>query len=102
MRLAPALQLQPPAQQDDVIEVAIGDRLLAIYRTREGYFATDSLCSHERAHLAEGLVIGNIIECPRHQGRFDVRDGSPKGPPASRPLCTHAVRITDGCVHVEI
>jgi 3-phenylpropionate/trans-cinnamate dioxygenase ferredoxin subunit len=89
-------------EEEDVIEVSVGDRVLAIYRTRDGYFATDGICSHQRARLAEGLVIGNIIECPKHQGRFDVRDGAPKGPPASAPIRTHPVEVLDGRVRVGL
>jgi 3-phenylpropionate/trans-cinnamate dioxygenase ferredoxin subunit len=89
-------------EEGDVIEVSVGERLLAIYRTRDGYFASDGICTHQRAHLAEGLVIGHIIECPKHQGRFDLRDGAPKGPPASVPLCTYPVKLADRRVHVAI
>jgi 3-phenylpropionate/trans-cinnamate dioxygenase ferredoxin component len=89
-------------EPEDVIEVSVGEHVLAIYRTSSGYFATDGFCTHERARLAEGLVIGNVIECPKHQGRFDVRDGAAKGPPASVPLCTHPVKIAEGMVHVDI
>ena len=35
------------------------------------YYATDGLCTHEQVHLADGLVMDNIIECPKHNGRFD-------------------------------
>ena len=89
-------------EEEDVIEVTVGERVLAIYRTREGYFATDGICTHQRAHLAEGLVIGNVIECPKHQGRFDLRDGAAKGPPASVALSTYPVKLSGGQVHVEI
>ena len=87
---------------EDVIEVTVGDLVLAIYRTTDGYFATDGICTHQRARLAEGLVIGNIIECPKHQGRFDVRDGAAKGPPASAPLRTHPVKVVDGTLQIEL
>jgi 3-phenylpropionate/trans-cinnamate dioxygenase ferredoxin subunit len=89
-------------EEEDVIEVTVGERVLAVYRTTDGYFATDGICTHARAHLADGLVIGNIIECPKHQGRFDLRDGSPKGPPASVALRTYPVMVTDGRVHVDL
>jgi 3-phenylpropionate/trans-cinnamate dioxygenase ferredoxin subunit len=89
-------------EEEDVIEVRVGERVLAIYRTREGYFATDGICTHQRAHLAEGLVIGNVIECPKHQGRFDLRDGAAKGPPASVALCTYPVKLSGGQVHVDL
>jgi 3-phenylpropionate/trans-cinnamate dioxygenase ferredoxin component len=88
--------------EEDVIEVEAGGRLLCVYRTEAGYFASDAICTHEHAHLADGFVLGTVIECPKHQGRFDVRDGSVKGAPASVPLCTYSVKIEDGVVHVEL
>jgi 3-phenylpropionate/trans-cinnamate dioxygenase ferredoxin component len=89
-------------EEEDVIEVEVERRVLCVYRTKDGYFASDGICTHEHAHLADGLVMGNIIECPKHQGRFDVRDGATKGPPASIPLCTYPVKVEDGTVHVDL
>ena len=51
-----------------------------IYRSPEGdYFATDGLCTHEKVHLADGLVMDDTIECPKHNGRFDYRTGQAMG-----------------------
>lgn len=48
-----------------------GKQTFAIYRSPEDeYFATDGLCTHEKVHLADGLVIDDIIECRKHNGRF--------------------------------
>ncbi len=66
------------------------------------FFCTDGICTHEHAHLADGVVLGNIIECPGHQGRFDVRTGDAKGPPAHITLRAYASRVEDGKVYVNI
>jgi 3-phenylpropionate/trans-cinnamate dioxygenase ferredoxin subunit len=89
-------------EEEDVIEVSLGDRVLAIYHTKDGYFATDGICTHEHARLAEGFVFGSIIECPKHQGRFDVRSGECKGSPVSVPVHTYPTRIVDGTVEVNL
>ena len=67
-----------------------GGRTFAIYRARgRRYFATDGLCTHEQVHLADGLVMDNIIECPKHNGRFDYphrcRRRAPRSASTSRP-----------------
>ena len=69
---------------DDVIRFDHNGRTFAIYRTADGeYFATDGLCTHAKAHLADGFVMDGVIECPKHNGRFDFRTGKAKGrPPA--------------------
>ena len=46
-----------------------------IYNTPEGFHATDGIRTHEDERLDGGIVIGCVIECPLHHGRFDVRTG---------------------------
>lgn len=44
----------------------------AVFRSAEDeFFATAGLCTHEKIHLADGLVMDHVIECPKHNGRFD-------------------------------
>ena len=59
---------------------AASKKSYAIYRSPEDqYFATDGLCTHERIPLSGGLVMGDIIECPKHNGRFNYKTGQGKG-----------------------
>lgn len=87
---------------DDISEVQVGGRTIAIYNTAGRYYATDGICTHENERLADGLMLGNIVECPRHQGRFDFRTGAPKGAPASVPLCTFPVRTVGQHLEIQI
>ena len=80
---------------------ALGKRLI-VYRTTAGYFATDRRCTHQGADLMRGYFDQDIIECPVHQGRFNVCSGAALSAPASTPLKTYPVKITDGPVFVEI
>lgn len=75
----------------------------AIYRSAEGeLFATAGLCTHARAHLADGFVQGHLIECPKHNGRFDFTDGSPQRQPACVALQTFPVREHDGKIFLRL
>jgi 3-phenylpropionate/trans-cinnamate dioxygenase ferredoxin component len=88
---------------EDVIRFDSGSRTFAIYRTADDrYFATDGLCTHEQVHLADGLVMGTIIECPKHNGRFDFTTGAAKGAPVCINLQTYPVKVEDGRVLVKI
>lgn len=88
---------------EDVVRVDHGDRILAIYRTADGrFFATDGLCTHEQADLTCGLVMGSLIECPKHNGRFDFVTGKAKRVPARVDLKTYQVRVESGAVFVLI
>ena len=88
---------------EDVMRFDHAGRTYAIYRTQDDkYFATDGLCTHEKVHLAEGLVMGNIIECPKHNGRFVLRTGAAKGAPVCVNLATHPVKLEGGRVLLQI
>ena len=75
----------------------------AIYRSPDdSYYATDGLCTHEEAMLCEGLVMDHIIECPKHNGRFDYRTGEGKGAPIRVDLKTYATRIDGDMVSIDV
>lgn len=89
--------------QDDVIRFDHDGRSFALYRTEDDrFFATDGLCTHEKVHLSGGLVMGNIIECPKHNGRFDFTTGKAKGAPVCVDIATYPVKVEDGRVLIQI
>jgi 3-phenylpropionate/trans-cinnamate dioxygenase ferredoxin subunit len=89
--------------QEDLIRFDHGDRTFAVYRSDDDeYFATDGLCTHEKVHLADGLVIGDIIECPKHNGRFNYKTGEAKGAPVCVNLQTYPVSIEADNVRIMI
>lgn len=88
--------------RDDVIRFDHGDRTFAIYRTADDkYYATDGLCTHAKVHLAGGFVMENVIECPKHNGRFDFSTGKALGAPACINLKTHPVKVEGGKVFLK-
>ncbi|WP_026617413.1 MocE family 2Fe-2S type ferredoxin [Ensifer aridi] len=89
--------------EEDVIRFDFGGATYAIYRSdKDAFFATDGLCTHERVHLADGLVMRDIIECPKHNGRFNYQTGRAKGSPACIDLRTYATRVVDGDVYIAL
>jgi naphthalene 1,2-dioxygenase system ferredoxin subunit len=84
----------------DVIVATAGERELAVYRIAGRVYASDNLCTHGGGRLCEGFLEGYSIECPLHQGAFDVRDGSPVRFPAEEPLATYAIEIDGGEIYV--
>lgn len=77
----------------DAIAVDVGDRQIAIYLVDGAVFATDNRCTHGEARLCDGFLEGHEIECPHHQGRFDIRSGEATGAPARRALQVYPVRL---------
>ena len=55
-------------EEEDVIRLDHKGQTFCIYHRLDGFFATDGYCTHEEEHLEDGIVIGNVIECPLHQG----------------------------------
>ena len=75
----------------------------ALYRTQIGQlFASDSKCTHGNAQLADGFLQGACIECPKHNGRFDIRTGTVLRPPPRVALKTYAAREKDGKVLLKV
>jgi 3-phenylpropionate/trans-cinnamate dioxygenase ferredoxin subunit len=89
--------------EEDVMRFDHGGKTYAIYRSPDDkYYATDGICTHEHAYLTDGLVMDNIVECPKHNGRFDYRTGAAKGAPVCVNLKTYPVKVEAGKILVEI
>ncbi|GAC1629459.1 MAG: non-heme iron oxygenase ferredoxin subunit [Nevskia sp.] len=84
--------------EGEAVGIERAGRNLALYRVEGAVYATDNLCTHGAARLCEGFVDGHEIECPLHQGRFDLRSGRAMRLPAKKDLRCYAVRIDAGRV----
>ena len=60
----------------------------------------DDVCTHDGGPLAEGALEGDVIECPRHGARFDIRTGAALTLPAIEPVPTYAVRVVGDEIQV--
>ena len=90
-------------EPEDVMRWDHGGRTFAVYRSPESeVFATNGLCTHEKVHLADGLVMDHTIECPKHNGRFDYRSGAPLRAPVCVALATYPTRIAAGRIQIMI
>ncbi len=88
---------------EDVIRFDHSHRTYALYRTADGVlYATDGICTHGNTHLADGLVKGKIVECPKHNGRFNLADGSPARPPVCVGLRTYPIENRDGRLTLNV
>lgn len=84
----------------DVTPVTIGNRELAVFDAKDGLFVSLSRCTHGAANLCDGHFDGTFIECPLHQGLFDVRNGAAKAAPARVPLRMIDSRVLNSIVQV--
>ena len=77
-------------------------RRIAIFNLAGTFYATDEECTHSGGPLSEGTIDGDKIECPWHQGCFNIKTGAVVDPPPMDDLATYNVRLSGEDVEVEI
>lgn len=87
---------------DDVIGIDVAGRDIALYTIGDAVYATDNICTHGQARLCDGFLEGHEIECPLHQGKFDVRNGKATCEPVTEAIRSYPVRIDGHRVYVQI
>jgi naphthalene 1,2-dioxygenase system ferredoxin subunit len=87
---------------DDVIGIVVAGRDVAVYTVGDAVYATDNTCTHGQARLCDGFLEGHEIECPLHQGKFDVRDGRPTCEPVTEALRRYPVKVDGQRVYLQI
>ena len=82
--------------------VEVGDRLVALFHVEGKFWAIDDLCTHDGGPLDQGELTGDVLECPRHGARFDVRTGKVLALPAVKPLNTYLLRVEGSEIRVAL
>ena len=95
------------AAQDDLFEgasiaVTPNGHDIALHCVDGVPFATDNVCTHGAGRLCEGFLEGHEIECPLHQGRFDLTTGQATCGPAAEAVRSYPVRIEGGRVYLQV
>jgi len=78
------------------------DKTYCLYHLEDGFYATDGLCTHEDVHLEDGLVMDNEIECPMHQGIFNIKTGEVVQDPPCEKLSTYEIKIEEDKIYISI
>ena len=89
-------------EDEDIIRFDFNDKTYCIYKLADGFYATDGICTHENVHLEDGLVMDDEIECPMHQGIFNVKTGKALSPPACEDLKTYPVKIEENKIFIQV
>ncbi|MDF1748570.1 MAG: Rieske 2Fe-2S domain-containing protein [Alphaproteobacteria bacterium] len=96
--LIAASDLEP----SDVTPVRFQGMALAVYDGKEGIYVSQGRCTHGAANLCDGYFNGTHIECPLHQGLFDLKTGCAVAAPAMKALQMFDARIREGAVEILI
>ncbi len=90
-------------EEEDVIGFEHNGKKYAVYRLEgDDFYASDGICTHEHAELADGLVLDGCIECPMHNGRFNLTNGKAVKPPVHEDLKMYEVELRGGKIFVNI
>jgi anthranilate 1,2-dioxygenase ferredoxin subunit len=88
---------------DECIGVSINGVPVVLARDAAGnWFALHDLCTHGAARLSEGYVENGGIECPLHQGVFDLKTGAPVSGPIVAGVRSYHLRCIAGRVEVTV
>ncbi len=89
-------------EPDDADKIDHNGLCIAVFNLEGEFFATGGICTHEHAFLSEGYVDGETVECPLHQGLFNIRTGQALSPPVTVGLKTYKTKVEDGYVYVFV
>jgi nitrite reductase/ring-hydroxylating ferredoxin subunit len=88
--------------EGEATQVLVGRREIAIYNLDGNFFATDDICTHAYASLADGYIEDDVIECPLHGGSFEIRTGKAASAPCTEDLKTYPVKIEGDAILVGV
>jgi Na(+)-translocating NADH:ubiquinone oxidoreductase F subunit len=88
---------------EDILRFDHTKKTFALFRDKKGkLYATEGICTHGNTHLSEGIIKGKIIECPKHNGRFNIEDGTPARSPICQGLATYPIEKRDDRIWLNI
>jgi naphthalene 1,2-dioxygenase ferredoxin component len=88
--------------EGDVIGIILADKEIALYEVEGEIYATDNFCTHGAARLSYGFLEGREIECPLHQGRFDVCTGKALCAPLTQNIRIYPTRIENNRIFLNL
>jgi 3-phenylpropionate/trans-cinnamate dioxygenase ferredoxin subunit len=98
VEVAGAGELRPGTMK----RIEVSGRRILLANVDGRLFAVDDTCTHEEASLSTGALRGELVKCPLHGSRFNVRTGEALEEPAEEALRTYPVREEGGRVLVGL
>jgi naphthalene 1,2-dioxygenase system ferredoxin subunit len=88
--------------EDGTLLVDVGPEPVCLYKIGGKVYATHDTCTHGQASMADGFIVdGTQIECPLHQGTFDIITGKAVNAPCKVDLKVFPVKVEGGAVFVK-
>jgi nitrite reductase/ring-hydroxylating ferredoxin subunit len=65
------------------------------------YYAIGNKCTHMQCTLTNGELKGEVVQCPCHGSKFNVKTGKVVGGPAAVPEPVYELKVEDGKVLIN-
>jgi len=74
---------------------------IALFNLGGTIYAMDNTCPHAGGPLGEGSVDGDLVECPWHGWKFNIKTGvCQKNPTPTWNVSCYEVQVVDGVIQV--
>ncbi len=88
--------------EEQAVPMRVGGVSLAVFRLENEIYALYDLCTHGNAKLSDGYIENGCVECPLHQGLFDIKSGAPRCAPVTEAVRAFPIRQVAGRVEVAL
>ena len=88
--------------EDEPKAVSIGRMDIGIYKLDGEFYAIDNICTHAYASMVDGFQEGDEIECPLHEGRFNIKTGEALCAPVTDALKVFEVKVEGDDILVKV
>jgi nitrite reductase/ring-hydroxylating ferredoxin subunit len=84
------------------VEIEKEGLTLAVFNLDGEFYVLDDMCTHGPGSLSEGFIEGDVVECPFHNGQFNIRTGEVVLPPCMIPMKTYAATVENEKVVIQV
>jgi len=88
-------------EENKLYRVTVAGVPVALLRQDLQLYAISATCPHAGGPLDEGMLQGDVVQCPWHGSRFCMRDGRVLTGPATVNAPRYDVRVRDGQVELK-
>lgn len=83
-------------------ELNVNGQRIALFVSKQKYYAIEALCRHQDGSLAPGKVEGEIVECPLHFWHYNIRTGELLDYMEGVKLTTYPVEVRKDEIYLEV
>jgi nitrite reductase/ring-hydroxylating ferredoxin subunit len=90
-------------QENQIIEVSVGDKEFALSRVGTDYILFEPRCPHQGVQFChKGIIREGVITCLLHGRQYDLSNGRCLRPAGIKPLQRHKLTEEAGVLYLEL